>query len=45
MSWDLEKMGLPPVLLQSYVSKDEYQELLRLRQQMPWDEDEDEDQA
>lgn len=41
MSWDFEELGLPPVLLQSYVSKKEYPELLRLRQQMPWDEDED----
>ena len=40
MSWDFEAMGLPPVLIQSYVSKEEYPELLRLRQQMPWDEDE-----
>lgn len=44
MSWDFEALGLPPVLIQTYVSKDEYPELLRLRQLMPWDEDEDEDQ-
>ena len=41
LSWDFEAMGLPAVLIHSYVSKEEYPELLRLRQQMPWDEDED----
>ena len=41
LTWDFEAMGLPAVLIHSYVSKDEYPELLRLRQQMPWDEDED----
>ena len=38
---DFEALGLPPVLIESYISKDEYPELQRLRQQMPWDEDED----
>ena len=33
-------MACRSVLIQSYVSKEEYPELLRLRQQMPWDEDE-----
>ena len=41
LSGDFEAMGLPPVLIHSYVRKEEYPELLRLRQQMPWDEDED----
>lgn len=41
LSWDFEDMGLPPVLIHSYVSKEEYPELLRLRQQMPWDEEEE----
>ena len=40
LTGDFESMGLPSVLIESYVSKDEYPELLRLRQQMPWDEDE-----
>ena len=40
LTGDFEALGLPPVLIQSYVSKEEYPELLRLRQQMPWDEDE-----
>ena len=39
---DFEALGLPPVLIESYVSKEEYPELQRLRQQMPWDQDEDE---
>ena len=42
---DFEALGLPPVLIESYIPKEEYPELLRLRQQMPWDQDEDEDQA
>ena len=41
MSWDFEALGLPPVLIESYVSREEYPELLRLRRQMPWDEDEE----
>jgi hypothetical protein len=41
LTWDFEALGLPPVLIESYVSKEEYPELERLRQQMPWDEDED----
>ena len=41
MSWDFEALGLPPVLIESYVSMEEYPELLRLRRQMPWDEDEE----
>ena len=41
LTWDFENLGLPPVLIESYVPKEEYPELLRLRQQMPWDEDED----
>ena len=41
LTGDFEALGLPPVLIQSYVSKEEYPELLRLRQQMPWDADED----
>lgn len=45
MSWDFEALGLPPVLIQSYVSKEEYPELLRLRQLMPWEMVEDEDQT
>ena len=40
LTWDFEALGLPPVLIQSYVSNEEYPELLRLRQQMPWDDDE-----
>ena len=39
---DFEELGLPPVLIHSYVKKEEYPELVRLRQQMPWDQDEDE---
>ena len=39
---DFEALGLPPVLIESYISKAEYPELRRLRQQMPWDQDEDE---
>lgn len=42
---DFEALGLPPVLIESYVPKEEYPELLRLRQQMPWDQDEDEDET
>ena len=38
---DFEALGLPPVLIESYIPKEEYPELLRLRQQMPWDEDEE----
>jgi hypothetical protein len=45
LTWDFEALGLPPVLIESYVSKEEYPELLRLRQQMPWDQDEDEDET
>ena len=45
LSWDFEAMGLPPVLIHSYVKKEEYPELVRLRQQRPWDQDEDEDQT
>ena len=42
---NFEALGLPPVLIHSYVRKEEYPELVRLRQQMPWDQDEDEDQT
>ena len=42
---DFEALGLPPVLIESYIPKEEYPELVRLRQQMPWDQDEDEDQT
>ena len=42
---DFEALGLPPVLIESYIPKEEYPELVRLRQQMPWDMDEDEDQV
>ena len=38
---DFEALGLPPVLIESYIPKEEYPELVRLRQQMPWDMDED----
>ena len=38
---NFEALGLPPVLIHSYVRKEEYPELVRLRQQMPWDQDED----
>ena len=41
---DFEALGLPSVMIESYIPKEEYPELLRLRQQMPWDQDEDEDQ-
>jgi hypothetical protein len=41
LTGDFEALGLPPVLIHSYVSKEEYPELLRLRKLMPWDEDED----
>ena len=41
LTQDFEALGLPPVLVESYISSDEYPELLRLRQQMPWDQDED----
>ena len=37
LAGDFEAMRLPSVLIESYVSKDEYPELLRLRQQMPWE--------
>ena len=43
LTGDFEALGLPPVLIESYIPKEEYPELLRLRQQMPWDMDEDED--
>ena len=42
---DFEALGLPPVLIESYIPKEEYPELLRLRQQMPWDMDEDDAQT
>ena len=42
LTGDFEALGLPPVLIESYISKEEYPELIRLRQQMPWDLDEDE---
>ena len=45
LTQDFEALGLPPVLIESYVSTEEYPELQRLRQQMPWDQDEDEDQT
>lgn len=45
LAGDFEALGLPPVLLESYIPKEEYPELLRLRRQMPWDMDEDEDQT
>ena len=41
LTGDFETLGLPPVLIESYIPKEEYPELVRLRQQMPWDEDED----
>ena len=41
LTQDFEALGLPPVLIESYISKEGYPELLRLRQQMPWDQDED----
>ena len=44
LTGDFEALGLPPVLIESYIPKEEYPELLRLRQLMPWDQDEDEDQ-
>ena len=45
LTGDFEALGLPSVLIESYIPKDEYPELMRLRQQMPWDMDEDEDQG
>lgn len=45
LTGDFEALGLPSVLIESYIPKEEYPELLRLRQQMPWDMDEDEDQT
>ena len=45
LAGDFEALGLPPVLIESYIPKDEYPELLRLRQLMPWDMDEDEDKT
>ena len=45
LTGDFEALGLPPVLIESYIPKEEYPELLRLRQLMPWDMDEDEDQT
>ncbi len=42
---DFEALGLPQVLIESYIPREEYPELLRLRQLMPWDMDEDEDQT
>ena len=45
LTGDFEALGLPPVLIESYIKKEEYPELVRLRQQMPWDQDEDEDQT
>ena len=45
LTGDFEALGLPPVLIESYIPEEEYPELLRLRQQMPWDQDEDEYQA
>ena len=44
MSDDFEALGLPPVLIESYIPKEEYPELLRLRRQMPWDMDVDGDE-
>ena len=41
LTQDFEALGLPPVLIESYIRKEEYPELIRLRQQMPWDQDED----
>ena len=41
LTGDFEALGLPPVLIESYIPREEYPELLRLRQQMPWDMDED----
>ena len=32
----LEELGLPPVLIQSYVTKDEYPVLLEMRAEPPW---------
>ena len=45
LTGDFVALGLPPVLIESYIPKEEYPELLRLRQQMPWDQDEDEDET
>ena len=45
LTGDFEALGLPQVLIESYIPKEEYPELLRLRQRMPWDMDEDEDQG
>ena len=45
LAGDFEALDLPPVLIVSYIPKEEYPELLRLRQLMPWDMDEDEDQT
>ena len=45
LAGDFEALGLPPVLIESYIPKKEYPELLRLRQLMPWDMDKDEDPA
>lgn len=45
LAGDFEALGLPPVLIESYIPKKEYPELLRLRQLMPWEMDEDEDQT
>ena len=42
LAGDFEALGLPPVLIESYIPMEEYPELIRLRQQMPWDQDEDE---
>lgn len=39
LTGDFEALGLPPVLIESYVSKEEYPELLRLRQLMPWEDE------
>ena len=41
LTGDFEALGLPSVLIESYIPKEEYPELLRLRQQMPWDMDDD----
>ena len=43
LTGDFEALGLPQVLIESYIPKEEYPELLRVRQQMPWDMDEDDD--
>ena len=45
LTGDFEALGLPPVLIESYIPKEEYPELLRLRQLMPWEKVEDEDQT